>query len=267
MAALTNGPGPRTAAIEHRPPSAQFREKAPKQPHRPPPLPRALLAEVVGAFALTAVAAGGEVIAAIAGENEVGRPARAVAPGLVVMALIFAESDVSGAHFNPAVTLSFALRGGFPWVRAPAYWLAQMGGAVLAAVMLLFTFGSVRDLGANQPHYGIGPSLVMEIFLTGLLITVILGTANRKGTVGANAALAVGGTIALAGLIGSPISGASMNPARSLGPALVSGALSDVWLYVVGPLAGALIAVLLIWLLNGPPNWEEAEAESGSDGK
>src|SRR5438105_1516966 len=125
----------------------------------------------------------------------------------------------------------------------------------------------VGEKAPNQPHYGIGPSLVMEIFLTGLLSTVILGTANRKGTVGANAALAVGGPIALAGLIGSPISGASMNPARSLGPALVSGALSDVWLYVVGPLAGALIAVLLIWLLNGPPNWEEAEAESGSDGK
>jgi MIP family channel proteins len=262
MTALTKAPQAKPLALE-RPRLSSGTREAPRQIHQPPPLPRALLAELVGAFALTAVAAGGEVIAATAGEDQVSRAARAVAPGLVVMALIYAVSEVSGAHFNPAVTFSFAIRGGFPWVRAPVYWLAQVFGAVLSATMLLLTFGSVKNLGANEPHYGTGPSLVMEIFLTSLLVTVILGTANRKGTVGANAALAVGGTIALAGLIGSPISGASMNPARSLGPAFVSGALGDAWLYVIGPLMGALIAVSLIWLLKGPPNWEEVEAESG----
>jgi MIP family channel proteins len=224
-----------------------------RRSHEMPDLPRQMIAEIVGTFCLTFVAAGGEVIASIAGDDQVTQAARAVAPGLTVMAMIYAMSDVSGAHFNPAVTLSFALRGGFPWTRVPFYWAAEFAGAIIAALVLLATFGDTADLGTTFPHHGVGASLVMEIILTSILISVILGTATRKGTIGTQAAIAVGGTIALCGLFAAPISGASMNPARSLGPALVSGALHDSWIYLVGPLLGACIATGITWALRGDP--------------
>jgi aquaporin Z len=223
---------------------------------------RYVSAELLGTFALTLVAAGGEVIAAIS-HGEVSPAARVVAPGLLVLALIYAYGNVSGAHFNPAVTLAFAARGDFPWRRVPGYWLAQFAGALLAALFLRGLFGTVAHLGATLPHFGVTASLTMEIVLSCLLITVILGTSTRHRVVGPDAALGVGATIALCGLFAGPVSGASMNPARSLGPAAVSGALQDAWIYLVGPAAGSLLAVGIAWVLHGRPNPAEVEAAMG----
>ena len=170
---------------------------------------RRLLAELLGTFALILVAAGGDVIATISG-GAVSPAARAVAPALLVMAMIYTLGSKSGAHFNPAVTLAFTLRRDFPWSRVPGYRGAQMVGAVFAAFLLRLLFGLAGHLGATLPHYGTIEAIVMEVLLTFLLITVILGTATNHRLTGPNAAIAVGGFIALAGLFAAPISGASM---------------------------------------------------------
>jgi aquaporin Z len=210
----------------------------------------AFLAEAVGTFALTLVAAGAEMVArmGLAGPDHL---AGAVAPGLLVAAFIYALGDASGAHFNPAVTLAFALKGLFPWRWVPGYWLGQLAGAILAAVVLRVILGDVGALGASTPHVSPAAAVALEVLLTWTLVTVILGTADRYRLVGQNAALAVGATIALCGLWAGPLDGASMNPARSLGPAIVGGSLSDAWIYVVGPVIGAGLAVLTTLVLHG----------------
>jgi aquaporin Z len=223
---------------------------------------RRLLAELIGTFALTFIAAGSEVAAAIT-HGGVSEAAGSAAPALVVMAMIYTFGGQSGAHFNPGVTLAFALRRDFPWSRVTGYWLAQFAGAILAALLLRILFGLAGHVGANQPHFGVVTSLVIEIVLTFLLVTVILGTATSSKIVGHNAALAVGGTVALAGLFGGPISGASMNTARSLGPALLSGDVSNLWIYAAGPLAGVLLAVAFAYLLRGRTNPHAVEVAKG----
>jgi len=214
---------------------------------------RRLLAELGGTFFLVLVAAGGGTVNAVS-HGQVGRAAAVTAPGIMVLALIYTIGETSGAHLNPAVTVAFAARGHFPWQRVPGYLLAQLCGAVLAAGLLRALFGSAERSGGTFPGPGIatGSALVMEIVPTFGLVTVILGTASGARNVGHNAAIAVGGYVALAGLWASPVSGASMNPARSLGPALVSGDLHVVWIYLAGPVAGGLIAVALAWALRGP---------------
>ena len=214
---------------------------------------RRLLAELGGTFFLVLAAAGGGVVNAVS-HGQVGRTAAVTAPGIMVLALIYTIGEASGAHLNPAVTVAFAARGHFPWQRVPGYLVAQLCGAVLAAGLLRALFGSADRFGGTFPGRGIATSsaLVIEIVLTFGLVTVILGTASGARNVGHNAAIAVGGYVALAGLWASPVSGASMNPARSLGPALVSGDLHVAWLYVAGPVVGGLIAVALAWALRGP---------------
>jgi aquaporin Z len=172
----------------------------------------------------------------------------------MVMAIILFMGAVSGAHLNPAVSLAFAMRGDFPWLRVPGYIIVQLLGATLAALFLLAVFGDVGHLGATLPgpDYAKWQALLMEIALTTGLVSVILGTASAAQNVGAIAALGVGGYIALAGLWAAPVSGVSMNPARSFGPALVDGDFSSYWVYVVGPVAGALIAVGFAYILRGP---------------
>lgn len=226
---------------------------------------RCLLAEFIGTFGLTFVAAGIEMMALVSKSlgSEIGPAARAVAPALLVMAMIYALGKTSGAHFNPVVTLAFVLRRDFQWQRLPAYWLAQLAGALCAALLLLGLFGPVKNLGATTTHEGALVTLIVETVLTFLLVTVILGTATNHSLVGHNAAIAVGGTIALCGLVFLPITGASMNPFRSLGPALVSGHLSDVWLFIVGPLLGSLLAVGAAYLMRGGTSPEAVEAASG----
>ena len=175
------------------------------------------------------------------------------APGLMVMAIILFMGAVSGAHLNPAVSIAFAARGDFPWRRVPGYVIVQLLGATLACLFLWAVIGKIGMLGATEPGPGINAwqAMLMEMILTVGLVSVILGTASGAQNVGALAALAVGGYIILAGLWSSPISGASMNPARSFGPDMALLDFTDYWVYVVGPMAGALIAVGFAWILRG----------------
>lgn len=226
-------------------------------------MPRILFAELLGTWALVTVAAGGGVISAVSG-GQVSQNAQVVAPALAVAALIYVLGPISGAHFNPVVTLAFALRGDFPWRHLPSFWLIQVAGSILAALILRALFGMAGHLGTTVPHHGVGTSLVMEIILTFLLVTVILGTASDRKIVGANAALAVGFTIALDGLFAAPISGSSMNPARSLGPAIASWNLTDQWIYIAGPVAGATLAALVAFVLRGMTTLDAIEAATGT---
>ncbi|MGH9121292.1 MAG: MIP/aquaporin family protein [Acidimicrobiales bacterium] len=225
---------------------------------------RRLFAEVLGTFFLVLVAAGCGVVNAVS-HGKVPLDAAVVAPALMVMGIIYFMGTVSGAHLNPAVTLAFALRGNFPWKRVPGYVAAELVGALLGALFLRATFGNVGDLGATAPGAGIGggTALLIEIVLTTGLVSVILGTASGARNIGPNAALAVAGYIALAGLWAAPISGASMNPARSLGPALVGGHWTDWWAYVVGPIVGGVLAVGIAWILRGRPSHSASEAAQG----
>ena len=214
---------------------------------------RRLFAEGFGTFFLVIVACGAKAVNALTG-GKIGNDAAVIVPGLMVMAIILFMGAVSGAHLNPAVTLGFAARRDFPWKKVPAYVGAQLVGATIACGVLYLLFGAAGMLGITHPGSGISDlqALVMEILLTLGLVSTILGTASKSQNVGPLSALAVGGYIALAGLWGDPISGASMNPARSFGPALVLQNFSHFWVYVVGPIGGMLIAVLAAYLLRGP---------------
>jgi len=213
---------------------------------------RRLFSELLGTFLLVIVGAGGAVVNAQS-EGAISRTAAVVSPALMVMAIILFMGAVSGAHLNPAVSLGFAARGDFPWRRVPGYIVMQLAGATLACLLLWAILGKIGSLGATEPGAGIADwqAMLFELVLTAGLLSTILGTASRAQNVGAMSAIAVGGYIALAGLWSSPISGASMNPARSFGPDLALGDFSHYWVYVVGPLAGAAIAVGIAWVLRG----------------
>ena len=213
---------------------------------------RRLFAELFGTFLLVLVAAGGAMMGQ-AFPGTVSRPAAVVAPGLMVLAVILFMGKVSGAHLNPAVSIAFSLRGDFPWRRVPGYVAVQLVGAVLAAWFLQAVVHVSASVGGNYPAAGVsaGDALVMEAVLTLGLVSVVLGTASGAQNLGAIAAIGVGSYIALAGLWASPISGASMNPARSFGPGAVGADLSSYWVYVAGPLAGAAMAVGVAFVLRG----------------
>ncbi len=191
----------------------------------------------------------------------VGRAASVTAPGLTVLAVILFMGAVSGfmgavsgAHLNPVVSLAFALRGDFRWRRVPGYLLAQVAGAVLASGLLRLTFPGGGAAGRTVPGAGFtsAQTLVVETLLTFGLVSTILGTASTAQNVGPLSAVGVGAYVVLAGLWASPVSGASMNPARSLGPALVSGRVTDMWVYLAGPFAGSAAAVAAAYVLRGP---------------
>jgi aquaporin Z len=226
-----------------------------------------LIIEFLGTFVLVTVAAGSGVINHYAGGNPISRTAAVIAPGAVVMAMIYAWGPLSGLHINPAVTLAFTARGVFPRVWVVPYLVVQFAGAICAALFLQLMFGGVAA-GGNYPISKPGGdwrSLVMEIVLTAILVSVILNTATGSRSIGHNAALAVGSTVALLGLFASPISGASMNPARSLGPDIVSTDFTGWWVYVAGPVIGAAIAVGIILTVRGLPDKQEREAAEGGE--
>ena len=224
-----------------------------------------MIIEFIGTFILVTVAAGAGVINHYAGGGPISRTAAVIAPGAVVMAMIYALGPLSGLHINPAVTLAFAGRGVFKMAWVLPYLVVQLAGAVAAALFLQGMFGHVAS-GGNYPIAKPGGdwrSLVMEMVLTAILVTVILNTATGYRSIGHNAALAVGSTVALLGLFASPISGASMNPARTMGPDLVSLDFNGWWIYLVGPIVGAALAVMLIGLVRGMPDSEERESAEG----
>src|SRR6476661_8128892 len=214
---------------------------------------RRLFAELLGTFFLVLVAAGGGMMGQ-AFPGTISRAAAVVAPGLMVMAIILFMGKVSGAHLNPAVSVAFAARGDFPWRRVPGYIVVQLIGATVAALFLHWVIDVSAVSGSNYVAggYSGGQGYLMEALLTMGLVSVILGTASGAQNIGIFGALGVGSYIALAGLWGSPISGTSMNPARTFGPDLVGLTFTDYWVYIVGPLLGAVIAVGIAYVLRGP---------------
>jgi aquaporin NIP len=214
-------------------------------------LARMLAAELVGTFAL--VFAGCGAIMVDAKTQALGHVGVAFSFGLVIMAMIYAVGHISGAHFNPAVTFAFALTRHFPWPRALGYWGAQLLGALIAAALLRGSLGKIADVGATLPSGSQGQSFLWEFVLSFFLMFVIMAVATDTRAVGEAAAIAIGGTVGLDAMFGGPISGASMNPARSLAPAVVSGNLHALWLYLLAPILGASLAALAYQLIRVEP--------------
>ena len=213
---------------------------------------RALVAEFIGTFAL--VFAGCGAIMVDATTHQLGHVGVAASFGLAIMVMIYAVGHVSGGHFNPAVTTAFALTRHFGWSRVPAYWAAQVAGALVAAAALRVTLGDVANLGATQPSGSDAQSFAFELVLSFFLMFVITAVATDTRAVGEAAAIAIGATVGLDALFGGPISGASMNPARSLGPAIVGATFGSLWIYIVAPLAGmAVAAAVYEWVRGRSP--------------
>jgi len=210
---------------------------------------RACIAELIGTFAL--VFAGAGAIMVDAKTAALGHVGVAITFGLVIMVMIYAVGHVSGAHFNPAVSLAFAVTRHFPWPRVALYWLAQLVGALLAAALLRASLGNLAHVGATLPAGSDGQSFVWEIVLTAFLMFVIMAVATDTRAVGEAAAIAVGGTVGLDAMFGGPISGASMNPARSAGPAILSGDLRALWIYLVAPVVGAMAGAVAYQFVRG----------------
>jgi aquaporin Z len=215
---------------------------------------RRLFGEALGTFLLILVSVGA-IVVNIKTHGEVPFTAQAIAPGLAIMAIIYTIGSCSGAHVNPAVTFSYALRRNFPWSRVPGYLLAQLAGGVAAVAFLRFTVGDVGRAVTSTPASGTSghSAFLIELALTVGLVTVTLGTASGQNNVGPNAAIARGGYMAAAGLWAGPLTGAAMNPARSASAAIMANDWSHLWLYIAGPFCGGAIAVGFAWILRGPP--------------
>jgi aquaporin NIP len=205
-------------------------------------LVRVLAAEAIGTFTLVFAGCGAIMVDAKTGQ--LGHVGVAITFGLVVMAMIYAVGHVSGAHLNGAVTFAFALTRHFPWNRAAAYWAAQLAGAIAAAALLRASLGNIAHVGATFPSGSQAQSFLWELIMSAFLMFVVLAVATDTRAVGEAAAVAIGGTILLDAMFGGPISGASMNPMRSMGPAFVSGDLHALWLYIVAPVIGTSLGAL-----------------------
>jgi MIP family channel proteins len=212
-------------------------------------LVRALTAETIGTFALVFAGCGAVMVDAKTGQ--LGHVGVAITFGLVIMFGIYAVGHISGAHFNAAVTFAFALTRHFPWPRALAYWGAQFIGAVIAAALLRASLGNIADVGATLPSGSDGQAFLWELVMSAFLMFVILAVATDTRAIGEAAAIAIGGTIGLDAMFGGPITGASMNPVRSLAPALVSGDLHALWVYLLAPLVGASLGGLAYQFVRG----------------
>jgi aquaporin Z len=222
---------------------------------------RRLFSELLGTFLLVLAAAGGGMMGQ-AFPGTISHTAAVTAPGLTVLAVILFMGKISGAHLNPAVSIAFALRRNFQWWRVPGYIIVQLIGATLAALVLHAIINVSAMYGSNYPAHGYSnmAAFWMELILTTGLVSVILGTASGAQNVGLFGAFGVGAYIALAGLWGSPISGASMNPARTFGPDLVSTTFTGYWVYVAGPIAGAVLAVAIAFVLRGQGGGQSGSA-------
>ncbi len=224
---------------------------APAETLPPPSLPRRALAEGLAAFALV-FAGCGAIVADERYDGALGAVGVSLVFGLIIMVMVYATGHLSGAHINPAVTIAFTLTRHFSPRDAVAYVGAQVAGAIAGALALLAVWtDEPASLGATVPSVGAGSAFVYELILTALLMFVIMAVATDTRAVGAAAAIAIGGTVGLDALFGGPVTGASINPARSLGPALVSGEWTDFWVYLGGPLAGAALGAFAYQLVRG----------------
>ena len=212
---------------------------------------RSLVAEAIGTFALVFAGCGAIMVDQKTGA--LGHIGVAITFGLVIMAMIYAVGHISGAHFNPAVTASFALTRHFPRLHIVPYWAAQLAGALLAAAILRGSLGNIAHVGATYPTGTDAQAFLWEAVLSFFLMFVIMAVATDASAVGEAAAIAIGGTVGLDAMFGGPITGASMNPARSLGPALVTGDLHTIWIYLLAPIAGATLAALTYTFIRGEP--------------
>ncbi len=212
---------------------------------------RRLTAELVGTFAL--VFAGCSAVMVEAKTGALGHVGVAITFGLVIMLMIYPVGHVSGAHLNPAVSLAFALSRHFPWTNLFGYWAAQLAGALAAAAILRGSLGNIAHVGATLPSGSELQSFLWELVLTFFLMFVIMAVATDTRAVGEAAAIAIGGTVGLDAMFGGPISGASMNPARSIGPAFVSGDLHAFWIYVLAPIAGAALGAVAYQFVRSEP--------------
>jgi MIP family channel proteins len=218
-----------------------------------PQLARSLVAEVIGTFAL--VFAGCGAIMVDAKTSALGHVGVAISFGLVITVMIYAVGHISGAHFNPAVTFAFALSRHFPRERVPLYWAAQLAGALAAALVLRGSLGDIAHIGATLPSGSNRQAFLWEGVLTFFLMFVIMAVATDTRAVGEAAAIAIGATVGLDAMFGGPITGASMNPARSLGPAIAAGDYTAIWVYLLAPLVGAALAAATYQFLRAeaPP--------------
>ena len=215
------------------------------------PMRRKLASECIGTFALVFAGTGAIVIDHVSG-GSITHPGVALTFGLIILAMIYTFGDVSGAHFNPAVTIAFAAARRLPWREAPGYVLAQLCGAFAASGLIRFLFPADATLGATLPTGTAMQSFILETVLTFLLMLVILSVSTGAKEKGITAGVAIGAVIGLEAMFAGPISGASMNPARSIAPAIVSGHLEHLWLYIAGPILGALLATPACALVRGP---------------
>jgi aquaporin NIP len=212
--------------------------------------PGPYIAEFVATFCLVFTGCGAIVIDSVS-HGQITHVGVSIVFGLIIATMIYATGHISGAHINPAVTFAFALTRHFPLWRVPLYGVAQVLGAIAAAFLLRGMFGNVSHLGATLPVGSDGQSFLMELVLTFILMFVIMAVATDDRAVGQAAAIAIGGTVLLDAMFGGPISGASMNPARSLGPAIASGTFDHLWVYMAGPVAGAVLGALGYELVRG----------------
>lgn len=201
------------------------------------------IAELIGTFALVFCGTGAIVINEFTG-GVVSHPGVAITFGLIVMAMIYAFGDISGAHINPAVTIAFAFAKKFAWQEVPKYIISQLIGAIAASALLLFLFPENELLGTTLPQLSVLKVFIFEVILTFFLMLVIINVSTGAKEIGIIAGIAIGGVVLLEALFAGPITGASMNPARSIAPALISGHLEHLWIYIVAPIVGALLAVL-----------------------
>ena len=227
-----------------------------------PSVMRRCVAEFIGTFGLV-FAGTGAIMVKSTSDGEITTLGIGLVFGLVVAAMIYATGHISGAHINPAVTLGFALARHFPWKWVPHYWSSQLAGAAAASLVLRGLFGDVANMGATLPSGSVWDSAIFEGILTFFLMFVIMAVATDIRAVGSGAAIAIGATVGLEAIFGGPVSGASMNPARSFGPALIGWTWMDHWAYWVGPIAGAALAAVTYWWLRGEnsvaPNHDEEQ--------
>ncbi len=212
-------------------------------------LARSLLAEVIGTFTLVFAGCGAIMVDAKTGA--LGHVGVAITFGLVIMVMIYAVGHISGAHFNPSVTFAFAVSRHFPWTRLPLYWAAQLVGALAAALVLRGSLGDLAHVGATLPSGSDAQAFLWETVLTFFLMFVIMAVATDTRAIGEAAAIAIGATVGMDAMFGGPITGASMNPARSLGPAIAASDFTSIWVYLTAPLLGATLAAVTYQFLRG----------------
>jgi aquaporin NIP len=212
---------------------------------------RKFASECIGTFALV-FAGTGAIVIDHASSGAITHPGIALTFGLIILSMIYTFGDVSGAHFNPSVTIAFAAAGRFPWREVPGFVGAQLFGAFAASGLLRFLFPSDSTLGATLPAGAAMQSFILEVVLTFLLMLVILSVSTGAKEKGITAGIAIGSVIGLEAMFAGPICGASMNPARSLSPAIVSGHIEHLWIYIAGPVLGALLAIPACSTVRGP---------------